>query len=37
MIFWQPLIFAAYVAALPALFVAWAAIEIKTHPKKYKD
>jgi hypothetical protein len=36
MIFWQPLIFAAYVAALPALFVAWAAVEIVTHPNKYR-
>lgn len=34
--YWQPLIFIAYVAALPALFVAWAALEIKMHPNKYR-
>ena len=34
--YWQPLIFIAYVAALPALFVAWAALEIKIHPNKYR-
>lgn len=32
----QPLIFAAYVVALPALFAAWAALEIKMHPNKYR-
>jgi hypothetical protein len=26
----------AYLASLPALFVAWAAIEIKIHPDKYR-
>ena len=35
--YWQPLIFIAYVAALPALFVAWAALEIKIHPTKYRS
>lgn len=34
--YWQPLIFAAYVAAMPALFTAWAALEIITHPNKYR-
>jgi hypothetical protein len=34
--YWQPLIFAAYVAAMPALFIAWAALEIKMHPNKYR-
>lgn len=34
--YWQPLIFAAYVAAMPALFAAWAALEIITHPNKYR-
>lgn len=34
--YWQPLIYIAYVAALPALFVAWAALEIITHPNKYR-
>ena len=35
MLIWQPLIFAAYVAAMPALFIAWAAIEIKRNPHRY--
>lgn len=25
-----------YVAAMPALFLAWAALEIITHPNKYR-
>lgn len=35
--YWQPLIFVAYVATMPLVFLAFAAIEIKTHPDKYKD
>lgn len=26
----------AYLASLPALFTAWAALEIITHPNKYR-
>ena len=36
--YWQPLIFAAYVfVGIPLIFLAFAAIEIKMHPDKYKD
>ena len=36
--YWQALVFAAYVfIGMPAFFGAWAAIEIKMHPDKYKD
>lgn len=34
--YWQSLIFLAYLAAMPALFIAWAALEIKLHPNKYR-
>jgi hypothetical protein len=35
--YWQPLIFVAYLATMPLVFLAFAAIEIKMHPDKYKD
>lgn len=35
--YWQPLIFVAYLASMPLAFIAFAAIEIKMHPDKYKD
>lgn len=35
--YWQPLIFVAYLATMPLVFLAFAAIEIKMHPEKYKD
>ena len=35
--YWQPLIFVAYLATMPLIFLAFAAIEIKMHPEKYKD
>lgn len=35
--YWQPLIFVAYLATMPLIFLAFAAIEIKIHPEKYKD
>lgn len=35
--YWQPLIFVAYLATMPLVFLAFAAIEIKLHPDKYKD
>jgi hypothetical protein len=36
-VYWQPLIFVAYLATMPLVFLAFAAIEIKMHPDKYKD
>lgn len=34
--YWQPLIFVAYLATMPLIFLAFAAIEIKMHPDKYR-
>ena len=34
--YWQPLIFVAYLATMPLIFLAFAAIEIKMHPDNYK-
>lgn len=36
MLIWQPLVLLAYIALMPVLFAAWAAIEIKIHPNKYR-
>jgi hypothetical protein len=30
------LLWCAYLASMPALFIAWAALEIKMHPNKYR-
>lgn len=35
--YWQPLIFVAYLVTMPFIFIAFAAIEINMHPDKYKD
>lgn len=36
MLIWQPLALLAYIALMPVLFAAWAAIEIKMNPDKYR-